>query len=72
MKRVSILGATGSIGQNTVDLIARAPKEFDVVAVEGAAIMVNTRETESVQRPGAEDLSDILGSAPRADCRHRP
>ena len=37
MRRVSILGATGSIGQNTIDLIARAPDEFDVVALTGAS-----------------------------------
>lgn len=36
MRRVSILGATGSIGQNTIDLIARAPEEYDVVALTGA------------------------------------
>ena len=36
MRRVSILGATGSIGQNTIDLIARAPQEYDVVALTGA------------------------------------
>ncbi|MDK3072538.1 1-deoxy-D-xylulose-5-phosphate reductoisomerase [Sedimentitalea sp. JM2-8] len=35
MRRVSILGATGSIGQNTIDLIARDPGEFDVVALTG-------------------------------------
>ena len=35
MKRVSILGATGSIGQNTIDLIRRAPGHFDVVALTG-------------------------------------
>ncbi len=35
MKRVSILGATGSIGQNTLDLIARAPGQYDVVALTG-------------------------------------
>ena len=34
MRRVSVLGATGSIGQNTLDLIARAdPGEFEVVAM---------------------------------------
>lgn len=33
MKRVSILGATGSIGQNTIDLIRRSPDDFDVVAL---------------------------------------
>jgi 1-deoxy-D-xylulose-5-phosphate reductoisomerase len=36
MKRVSILGATGSIGQNTIDLIARAPGDYRVVALTGA------------------------------------
>ncbi len=35
MKRVSILGATGSIGQNTLDLIRRSPERFDVVALTG-------------------------------------
>ena len=37
MRRVSIFGATGSIGQNTIDLIARSPEEYDVVALTGAA-----------------------------------
>lgn len=36
MRRVSILGATGSIGQNTIDLIARNPDAYDVVALTGA------------------------------------
>ncbi len=34
-KRVTILGSTGSIGRNTVDLIARAPDRFAVEAVTG-------------------------------------
>lgn len=37
MRRVSILGATGSIGQNTIDLIARAPDDYNVVALTGGA-----------------------------------
>ena len=36
-RRVSIFGATGSIGQNTFDLIARNPDAYDVVALTGAA-----------------------------------
>lgn len=36
MRRVSIFGATGSIGQNTIDLISRAPDDYDVVALTGA------------------------------------
>ena len=35
MKRVTVFGATGSIGQNTLDLIARAPDEYRVVALTG-------------------------------------
>lgn len=36
MRRISILGATGSIGQNTIDLIARTPDAYDVVSLTGA------------------------------------
>lgn len=36
-RRVSIFGATGSIGQNTIDLIARDPEAYDVVALTGAS-----------------------------------
>ena len=35
MRRVTILGATGSIGQNTVELISRAPEDYDVIALTG-------------------------------------
>lgn len=37
VRQVSILGATGSIGQNTIDLIARAPQDYDVVALTGSS-----------------------------------
>ena len=36
LRRVSILGATGSIGQNTIDLIRRDAGAYDVVALTGA------------------------------------
>ncbi|WP_298256151.1 1-deoxy-D-xylulose-5-phosphate reductoisomerase [uncultured Litoreibacter sp.] len=35
MRKVTIFGSTGSIGENTVDLIARAPADYDVVALTG-------------------------------------
>lgn len=35
-RRVTVLGATGSIGQNTLDLIARDPQAYEVVALTGA------------------------------------
>ncbi len=37
MRRISILGSTGSIGQNTLDLIGREPGRWQVVALTGGA-----------------------------------
>ena len=37
MRRVSIFGATGSIGQNTIDLIRRDQKSYDIIALSGGA-----------------------------------
>lgn len=34
-RKVSIFGATGSIGRNTLDLIGRAPEAYEVVALTG-------------------------------------
>ena len=33
MKRISILGATGSVGRSTLDLIEHAPERFEIVAL---------------------------------------
>ncbi len=35
MRRISVFGATGSIGQSALDLVARAPDAYDVVALTG-------------------------------------
>lgn len=35
MRSISIFGSTGSIGENTVDLIARAPQDYRVLALTG-------------------------------------
>jgi 1-deoxy-D-xylulose-5-phosphate reductoisomerase len=32
-RRVTVLGATGSVGRSTLDLIGRAPDDFDVIAL---------------------------------------
>ena len=44
MRRISVFGATGSIGQNTLDLIARAPAEYDVVALSGGGNIAQLAE----------------------------
>ena len=35
MRRVSVFGSTGSVGQNTIDLISRRFDEFEVIALSG-------------------------------------
>ena len=35
-QRVAVLGATGSIGGNTLDVLARHPERFEVVALTAA------------------------------------
>jgi 1-deoxy-D-xylulose-5-phosphate reductoisomerase len=52
MRKVSIFGATGSIGQNTVDLIARAPDDYDVIALTGGGNIAQL--AEDAKRLGAE------------------
>ncbi|WP_170606856.1 1-deoxy-D-xylulose-5-phosphate reductoisomerase [Ruegeria arenilitoris] len=72
MRKVSIFGATGSIGQNTVDLISRAPTEYDVVALTGGANI--SQLAEDARNTGAQiavtayesrlqDLKDALSGS---------
>ncbi|URD61644.1 1-deoxy-D-xylulose-5-phosphate reductoisomerase [Sphingomonas sp. KRR8] len=39
-RKVSILGATGSIGQSTIDLLTAAPERFEVIALTAASNVV--------------------------------
>lgn len=73
MKRITILGATGSIGQSTLDLIARAPDRFEVVALTGgrnvAALASAARQTgaafAAIADPDAlPALRDALSGTP--------
>lgn len=41
MKRVTILGATGSVGTSTLDLIERSPEAFDIVALTANSDVAN-------------------------------
>ncbi|MEX0329719.1 MAG: 1-deoxy-D-xylulose-5-phosphate reductoisomerase [Ruegeria sp.] len=44
MRKVSVFGATGSIGQNTIDLIARDPTSYEVVALTGGSNIAQLAE----------------------------
>ncbi|MEM6941748.1 MAG: 1-deoxy-D-xylulose-5-phosphate reductoisomerase [Pseudomonadota bacterium] len=72
MRRVSILGATGSIGQSTIDLIARAPGHYDVVALTGSdnigqlaqdAVRLNAQIAVTARDDCLEDLRDALAGS---------
>ena len=68
MRRITILGATGSIGQSTLDLIAREPDLFEVVALTGGRNIAQL--AKDARASGAElavtahdDLLDDLRTA---------
>ncbi|MCL4105471.1 UNVERIFIED_CONTAM: hypothetical protein GTU68_055602 [Idotea baltica] len=68
MRRVSIFGATGSIGQNTIDLIKRDPDGYDVVALTGASNVTQLAQdaialNADVAVTAREDLLPDLKSA---------
>jgi 1-deoxy-D-xylulose-5-phosphate reductoisomerase len=69
MKKISILGCTGSIGVNTLDVIAHHPSAFSVAALAGGRnILLLKRQIERfhpalasvVDAPHAERLRDSL------------
>ncbi|WP_412554440.1 1-deoxy-D-xylulose-5-phosphate reductoisomerase [Shimia sp. MIT1388] len=59
MRKISIFGATGSIGQNTIDLIRRDPESYDVVALSGgqniAQLAADARELKADVAVTADD-----------------
>ncbi|MFT6944420.1 MAG: 1-deoxy-D-xylulose-5-phosphate reductoisomerase, partial [Yoonia sp.] len=40
MRKISIFGATGSVGQSALDLVARDAQSYDVVALTGGRNVV--------------------------------
>ncbi|MEP5632919.1 MAG: 1-deoxy-D-xylulose-5-phosphate reductoisomerase [Tateyamaria sp.] len=72
MKKISIFGATGSIGQNTIDLISRDPDAYDVVALTGSsniaqlaadARRLNADVAVTADESRLDDLRDALKGA---------
>lgn len=64
-RRVSIFGATGSIGQNTLDLIGRG-EGFDVVALSGAG---NVAQLAADARKFGAELAVTADLSCEADLR---
>lgn len=75
MKKISILGATGSIGKSTLDLIEGAPEEFEVVAltaaVNAAALAESARRTDAQLAVIADEsrLPELEAALRGTDCR---
>jgi 1-deoxy-D-xylulose-5-phosphate reductoisomerase len=72
MRRVSIFGATGSIGQNTIDLIKRDLGAYDVVALTGGRNLVqlaqdardlNADIAVTAYDDGLAELRDLLAGS---------
>lgn len=57
-KRVSILGATGSIGGSTLDIISRNPEQFEVVALTANSNLEKLIALAKQFRPKAIALAD--------------
>jgi 1-deoxy-D-xylulose-5-phosphate reductoisomerase len=74
-RRISILGATGSIGRSTLDLVERSPERFEVVALT-AHTKVDAL-AEAARRTGAklaviadsERLDELRGKLSGTGCR---
>jgi len=57
MKKLSILGSTGSIGVNTLEIVARHPEKFQVVALAGGKNLPKMKEQIFRFRP---DLASVV------------
>lgn len=72
MKTITVLGATGSIGQNTLDVIARHPNDFRVFAISGhsnlpllvsSALACSARYIVVSNESSYAELKDLMSEA---------
>jgi 1-deoxy-D-xylulose-5-phosphate reductoisomerase len=75
VKKVSILGATGSVGRSTLDLIQRSPERFEVIAltasVNAEALAGAARRTRARLAVIADEarLGELEARLEGSDCR---
>lgn len=62
MKIISILGSTGSIGTQSLDIIKRSPKEYKVVALSCARRVMELAEQIETFRPQLAVTADAEGA----------
>src|SRR5512139_2551508 len=64
---LTILGATGTIGVNTLDVVARHPDRFDVFALTGATQVERMVEQCRTHRPRFAVMSEPAAAAALRD-----
>ncbi|MBI4400983.1 MAG: 1-deoxy-D-xylulose-5-phosphate reductoisomerase [Nitrospirae bacterium] len=70
MKNIVLLGSTGSIGTNTLDIVAKFPEQFRVVGLTAGTNDEKLEEQLRVFKPTAVALSDEAAAAKlRARCK---
>lgn len=70
MKKIVILGSTGSIGTNTLDIVAKFPDQFRVVGLTAGSNMEKLEEQLRVFKPAVVALSDAAAAGKlRSRCR---
>jgi 1-deoxy-D-xylulose-5-phosphate reductoisomerase len=70
MKKIVILGSTGSIGTNTLDIVAKFPGQFQVVGLTAGTNDERLEEQLRTFKPAAVALSDPAAAARlRARCQ---
>lgn len=67
-RKIAILGATGSIGKSTLDLVERSPDRFEVVAVSAAT---NAETLAGIVRRTGAKLAVIADADRLSDLRQR-
>ena len=79
MRRVIVLGSTGSIGTSTLDVVARHPDRFEVFALTAASrvdellqqcLRYTPRFAVMVDAARAADLAQRLATHPRSGSGH--
>ena len=70
MKKIVILGSTGSIGTNTLDIVAKFPEQFRVIGLTAGTNDEKLEEQLRVFKPAAVALADEAAAARLRDrCR---
>ena len=67
-RKIAILGATGSIGKSTLDLIERSPERFEVVAVTAAT---NSEALADIARRTGARLAVVADESRVSDLQER-